>query len=75
MWQGKGWSPKEVMDHAFESAMAVWNIFKDHDPIIGFWDMMNLNLSDVHAKHYFYVEYSFAAALAKLINKGCWPGL
>lgn len=48
--------------------MAIWGIFEKFEPIIGFYDLININLSDDHLS-YFYVEYQFAQALQKLIKK------
>ena len=48
--------------------MAIWGIFQKFTPIIGFYDLININLSDEHTFCY-YVGYQFAEAVQKLIKK------
>ena len=59
---------KELTQKAYDAGMAIWKMFDKYEPIVGFYDLININLSDHHIS-YFYVEYQFAQALQKLITE------
>jgi len=58
-----------TIEQEYHAAMALWDAFKDWNPIIGFKPMLNVDYSDASALRYVYMEFQWVQALQSLTTQ------